>query len=93
MTGARPRWTDEARRDLAAIIDYIASDNPSAADAMLDRIMEKSGTLPANPLAHRTGRLPGTREMVLHPNYVLIFAVTDRDITILRVLHSARNWP
>lgn len=93
MRDGKPSWTDEARRDLAAIIDYIAKDNPAAADALLDRIIEKSDALPSNPLAHRAGRLSGTREMVLHPNYILIYALTDRDITILRVLHSARNWP
>lgn len=93
MRGARPRWTDEARRDLATIIDYIASDNPAAADAMRDRIMERTDALPANPRAHRTGRLVGTREMVVHPNYIFVYALAEDTVTILRVLHSARNWP
>ena len=93
MPNARPSWTDEARQDLAAIIDYIASDNPTAADAFLDRIIERSNALPHHPHAFRQGRLPGTREMVVHPNYILVYSTDEGAITILRLLHSARNWP
>lgn len=93
MPDGKPRWTDEARQDLAAIVAYIASDNPDAALALLDLIENRADRLPDMPLAHRRGRLPGTREMVLHPNYILIYSLTAEGITILRVLHSARNWP
>jgi toxin ParE1/3/4 len=93
MPSARPDWTDEARHDLAAIIGYIATDNPTAADAFLDRIIERTDTLPHQPQAFRKGRLPGTREMVIHPHYILVYAVQNDGVTILRLLHSARNWP
>jgi len=78
---------------VASVYAYIADRNPVAAANLRSRIYERVAQLPTNPLAHRVGRLPGTREMVLHPSYVLIYGVTERDITILRVLHSARNWP
>lgn len=84
---------DEARQDLAAIIAYIAADNPAAADVFLDRIIERTETLPHHPHAFRKGRLPGTREMVIHPHYILVYATRDDGVTILRLLHSARNWP
>lgn len=93
MRNARPDWTDEARQDLAAIIGFIASDNPAAADAFLDRIIERADRLPQHHHAYRQGRLPGTREMVIHPNYILVYAVGKGAVTILRLLHSARNWP
>lgn len=78
---------------MASVYAHIADHNPSAAASLRARIYDRVAQLPASPLAHRTGRLPGTREMVLHPNYILVYALTDSDITILRVLHSARNWP
>ncbi len=84
---------DEARQDLAAIIAYIAADNPAAADVFLDRIIERTDTLPHHPHAFRKGRLPGTREMVIHPHYILVYATRNDGVTILRLLHSARNWP
>ncbi|PLL11013.1 type II toxin-antitoxin system mRNA interferase toxin, RelE/StbE family [Tabrizicola sp. TH137] len=93
MPSARPDWTDEARQDLAAIIAYIAADNPAAADAFLDRIIDRTDSLPHHPHAFRKGRLPGTREMVLHPHYILVYAPRADGILILRLLHSARNWP
>jgi toxin ParE1/3/4 len=93
MQSERPDWTDEARQDLAAIIAYIAADNPAAADVFLDRIIERTDTLPHHPHAFRQGRLPGTREMVIHPHYILVYATRDDGVTILRLLHSARNWP
>ena len=93
MPNGKPRWTDEARRDLAAILAYIATENPDAALSLLDRIEDRTDRLPAQPLAHRTGRLSGTRELVVHPNYIVVYAVADGGVTILRILHSARNWP
>ena len=93
MPSAKPDWTDEARQDLAAIIAYIATNNPAAADAFLDRIIERTDTLPHHPHAFRKGRLPSTREMVIHPHYILVYTIRDDGVTILRLLHSARNWP
>lgn len=93
MPTESPHWKDEAKRDLADIIAYIAADNPAAADALLDRIETRAALLPTQPLAHRAGRIPGTREMVLHPNYILVYSVTDAAVTILRLLHAARDRP
>lgn len=78
---------------MASIHAYIADHNPVAAAALRATIFERVARLPANPRAHRTGRLAGTREMVVHPNYILVYAPAEDTVTILRVLHSARNWP
>ena len=87
------RWSKRARLDVASIYAFIAEDNEPAARALRDRNSARVAELPALPLAHRKGRLPGTREMVIHPHYILVYSVTDTAITVLRVLHSARNWP
>ncbi len=41
----------------------------------------------------RPGRVPGTREWVVHRNYMLIYDQTDTEVRILRLLHAARQWP
>lgn len=41
----------------------------------------------------RPGRRKGTRELVAHPSYLLIYDVSGRTIRILRVMHTARQWP
>ncbi len=93
MPNENPNWSNDARDDLTAILDYISADNPDAAERLIDRIEAQVNHLPDLPLAHRTGRLPGTREMVVHPHYLVVYRATETGITILRILHSARNWP
>lgn len=93
MSETAVRWTRRARLDVASVYAYIADHDVRAADALRDMVYRRAATLPDNPHAYRQGRLPGTREMVVHPNYILVYAVSQGAVTILRLLHSARNWP
>lgn len=86
-------WGATALEDLAAIYDYIAESNPDAAQSLSDLIKAKALQLPEQPRAYRAGRVAGTREMVVRPNYLVVYRATDRAVTILRVLHTARQWP
>lgn len=87
------RWTPEAIQDREAIYDFIEADNPVAA-LMLDELLEeKAGRLIDHPGLGRPGRVAGTRELVAHPNYLLIYDVTNDLVRMLRVLHAARQWP
>ena len=86
-------WTRPAWADRRAIRDYIAERDPGAALALDEVISERSGRLPSHPAMGRPGRLAGTRELVLHPNYILIYDVTGDSIRVLRLLHAARQWP
>lgn len=91
MSETAIRWSRRARLDVASIYAYIADHNPAAANAFRDLVYRRAALLPTQPLAHRTGRIPGTREMVVHPNYILVYSVADHAITILRLLHAARD--
>lgn len=86
-------WRPAAIADLLAIVDYIADDNPDAAQALKDEIETRAARLPQNPRAYRPGRVEGTREMVVRPNYLVVYAEDARAVTILRVLHAAQQWP
>ncbi|MDP1679930.1 MAG: type II toxin-antitoxin system RelE/ParE family toxin [Candidatus Nitrotoga sp.] len=46
-----------------------------------------------HPKLYKQGRLKGTRNTVVHPNYVMIYALDGEIINILRVLHGAQEWP
>jgi addiction module RelE/StbE family toxin len=46
-----------------------------------------------HPALGRIGRVKGTRELVLHPNYILIYDVAGDSVRVLRVVHAARQWP
>ena len=89
----RLEWRAAARDDLAAIIDHIAPENLPAAIALLDEIETKVRLLPEAPRLYRSGRVEGTREMVVRPNFVVVYAEDARTVTILRVLHAAQQWP
>ncbi|OSP53725.1 type II toxin-antitoxin system RelE/ParE family toxin [Pseudoruegeria sp. SK021] len=86
-------WKAAAIADLMAIVDYIADDNPDAALAVMDEIHTKVARLPAHPKSCRTGRVQGTRELVVRPNYIVVYAETPAVVTVLRVLHAAQMWP
>lgn len=53
-------WRQTALGDLLAIIDYIADDNPDAAQQLKDDIEAKVLTLAHHPKLYRAGRVGGT---------------------------------
>ena len=42
---------------------------------------------------YRPGRAPGTREAVVHPNYILIYEVGADAVEVMRVIHARREYP
>ena len=86
-------WKTPAVADLMAIVDYISDDNPNAALALMEEIQSKVAQLTAHPKRCRPGRVEGTRELVVRPNYIVIYAETAAAVTVLRVLHAAQMWP
>ncbi|WP_028957879.1 type II toxin-antitoxin system mRNA interferase toxin, RelE/StbE family [Sulfitobacter sp. 20_GPM-1509m] len=86
-------WTAPAVADLMAIVDYISDDNPDAALALMSEIETKVAALPDQPKRGRSGRVAGTRELVVRPNYIVVYAETKVAVTVLRVLHAAQMWP
>ncbi|QIG49228.1 type II toxin-antitoxin system RelE/ParE family toxin [Nordella sp. HKS 07] len=78
---------------MLAIVDYISDENPDAAQRPKDEIEASASKLPEHPKLYRSGRIAGTREMVVRPNYLVIYTESTRAVTILRVLHAAQQWP
>lgn len=91
----RLRWTRLADRDLDEIAAYIGQDNPAAAArAVLELIDQIETLLPKHPGIGRPGRVLGTRELIIaRLPYIVPYRIRDRDIEILRVLHTSRRWP
>lgn len=74
-------------------MDYIAQDSPAAALELDLEFEAKAGPLPQHPKLYKAGRMKGTREIVVRPNYVMVYMIEGDTITILRVLHTAQQWP
>lgn len=86
-------WTPEALADRHSIYDYIEADSPDAAVSLDERFSDEAKRLSTYPYLGRPGRVSGTRELVVHQNYILIYNVAGAVIRVLRVLHVARHWP
>lgn len=87
------RWADEATTDLVEIIDYIEQRNAPSAQNLYTTIVQSAEMLPLMPYLFRPGRVAGTRELVVHPNYIVVYQVGTDVIDILRVLHSRQEYP
>jgi toxin ParE1/3/4 len=86
-------WRDEAEADLLEILEYIAARNKPAAARLHAAILHTAERLAEHPAIHRPGRAPGTREAVVHPNYILIYQVTAAQIEILTLIHARQLYP
>lgn len=78
---------------LQAIEDYIAHDNPSAAIDLWLSIDDQVSRLSDPNFPRRPGRVAGTLELVVHPNYVVILEQSPSTVTVLEVLHAAVKYP
>jgi len=79
--------------NLATILEFIAKRNETAASHLLDDIERATSQLLQHPYLYRPGRLAGTREIVVHPNYIGVYRVCPNVIEIIAVLHSRQQYP
>ncbi|WP_311197018.1 type II toxin-antitoxin system RelE/ParE family toxin [Pseudomonas fluorescens] len=85
-------WSDQALDDLADIIDYIEQYNSNASAALQRKVGAATQRLSSIPYGYRSGRAPGTREMLVNPNYLLVYRVNGH-IKILTFVHTRQQYP
>ncbi len=86
-------WTPEALADRRAIYNYTEPDNPTAS-LRLDKVFsDRTAALVRYPELGKPGRVIDTRDLVVHRSYVVIYDIANGAIRILRILHTARQWP
>lgn len=85
-------FADPATRDLDAIIDYIAQENPAAAEKVFRTIVAVTRRLSDFPEMGHAGRLPDTRELaVAGLPYLIVYQMASDVVTIIAVFHGARD--
>ena len=87
------RWEAEARRQYRDTLTYIASNDAAAAQRFGAVIEERLMLLERFAEIGRPGRVAGTRELIVHPNYINIYSVRPATIDIIRFLHARRLYP
>ena len=85
------KWTNTALASVDEIAGYIAKDHPTRATTFVRELQDAVTKLQDHPGIGRAGRVPGTRELVVHKNYIAIYRVRGDDVEILRLHHAARN--
>jgi toxin ParE1/3/4 len=91
-------WTEFAIADIDKIEVYIsAQGSPAAAIDQVLRVIEVAEkVLLEHSSAGRSGRVKGTRELVITGTpFVIIYRLKMQlsQVQVLRVLHYARQWP
>ena len=86
-------WLQAAVNDLFSIILYIANENPSAARRLKSRLQAAPLPLAEHPYLFPLGRVSGTRELVAHPNYIVVYRIASDRVEIVNVLHSRQTYP
>lgn len=90
----RMRWTEGAVGNLDQVEEYIAQDNPPAAVATVNKIIEAAQMLSDYPAIGKRGRERGTRELAIAGlPFTIIYAVRREELVIIRVLHTAMKYP
>jgi toxin ParE1/3/4 len=90
----RVRWLRRALINLDEEAEYIARDNPDAAARIVERIAASVERLAAHPALGRSGRVPGTRELILPGTpYIVPYRIRGNTVEVLRVFHAARKGP
>jgi len=85
-------WTDEAKRWLKDIHDYIAADNPTAAFRVVEGIHERAQILSNFPeIGHKYRSEPeGDIRILLYGHYRITYLIRGSDrIDILGVFHGS----
>ena len=86
-------WSTDATDDLNNIAEYVALKNPRAAVALDAQLSEAAANLVHFPLIGRVGRLEGTREILAHRHYRIVYSILSDTIWIEAIVHSSRQWP
>lgn len=85
-------WRARARDDLAKIITYIAQENPAAARRLKASIQASVLPVAEHPYVYKGGRVANTREIVVRPNYVVVYRVTASAVEVINVVHARQKY-
>ena len=81
------------RDDLVAQTAFAAKDKPDAAAKLRLAIDDQVSNLADPNFPRRKGRVPGTRELVAHDNYIVLLIEDDATVEVINVVHSRQQYP
>ena len=87
-------WSRSAVRDLRRIRSRIKSGSSQGLGDSARLVVAAAEILADHPYIGRSGRVVGTRELVISTTpFIIVYLVRDDSVFIVRVLHHAQQWP
>lgn len=85
-------FTPQSRSDLAEIGEYIARDNPRRAASFIEEMIAFIETIFAFPRRFPIATEAGINlRVAVYGHYHIYYQIVEESVTIVRVLHGARN--
>ena len=72
---------------------YLHTVNPKAAIDMDNRFSDAMSQLAQDPESGPAGIIAGTRELIPHQSYRIVYEQAVNAIWILALVHTSRQWP
>lgn len=90
-------YSEQFLQDLGAVLEYIKKDNPQAARAFKQKILEKARLLKKYPELGKNiddPRLPGIRILIIG-NYLALYEIKkdEQAVHLHTFCHGARDYP
>lgn len=87
-------FSSAAASDLKDIHDYIFTENPVAADKLLDDLQQSCEGLARYPRigVSRDDLQPGIRLIVVRKLYVVFYRIIDPEVEIVRIVNGQRDY-
>jgi plasmid stabilization system protein ParE len=88
-------FSESAKADLLETWVFIAEESIDAADGVIEAIHREAQTLSLQPLMGRVRSelTQGVRSWPTSTRYILFYVPAEDGVTVLRVLHHARDIP
>ena len=87
-------WSRRALHHLVDIRQHIERDSEQNAALVATRILKAVDLLQSHPEIGRTGRVVGTRELVVPETpYVIPYRVRGQRLELIAVFHGRQKWP
>ena len=87
-------WKASAHADLLEILNFISERNEQAAERLFERIEHDLEHAAEHPYLYKqSDRIIGLREIVTHPNYVVLYRVAGTCIEVVNVVHARQEFP
>jgi addiction module RelE/StbE family toxin len=88
------KWSLVADIELLKLVTYVHPRNRNAALKLHRRTRERVRQLEKFAFSGRTGRMPGTRELVIGKSpYIAVYTVEADIVIVHHVFHTSQQWP